>query len=887
VLGLSWVAGLVRREKGRTVAAVIGVAAAVALLASIGSFVAGAKATMTKRAVAQVPVDWQVEAQPGADAAALLDAVRHDPPVRTCALVGVAQTSGFHAATGGTIQTTGPGVALGLPPNYAITFPGELRLLAGRIDGVLVAQQTAANLHLAHGDDMEVLRTGLGPVSVTVDGVVDLPDANSLFQQVGAPAGAQPHAPPDNVVLLPDDAWKVTFVPLAASRPDLVRAQVHARLWHQLPTDPAAAFTTVTGWSHNLEARLAGAGLVGDNLGAALDAARADALYAQVLFLFLGVPGAVLAALLTTAVAASGADRRRHHLGLLRTRGATTARMVRLAGAEAGVVGTLGAAAGLGVAAVVGWRTFGSPAFGASVGAAAAWGVGAALVGLAIAVAAVVLPVVRDARALTPESARRRTPAAQQPWWARVALDVWLLGAAAVVFWLTSRKSYALVLAPEGVPTVSVSYWALLGPTLAWLASGLFIWRLCEALLRRGGRLLALAARALSPGLGDTVAAALRRRRRRLAWTTAVIALSGAFAISTAVFNSTYRQQVGVDARLTNGADVTVVAPPAAAIPSSVATRLAALPGVKRAEPLQHGFAYVGADLQDIYGVRPQTVVGATKLQDAYFAGGSATAVMRKLARQPDGVLVSAETVHDFQLNAGDLLRLRIRDAKTGALTEVPFHYVGIVKEFPTSPRDSFLVANASYLAARTGAAGPQVLLLDVGGSSPRAVAARARSVVGTSATVSDIVTGRRITTSSLTAVDLAGLTRVELGFALALTVAACGVLVGLDLSERRRSFAITRALGARDRQVAAFVRSEVGVVVLVGALGAAAVGWGVAAMLVKVLTGVFDPPPAHLAVPAAYLVLLAVVGVVAAVAASEGAIRATRRPIIETVRDL
>src|SRR4029077_11268899 len=145
-------------------------------------------------------------------------------------------------------------------------------------------------------------------------------------------------------------------------------------------------------------------------------------------------------------------------------------------------------------------------------------------------------------------------------WGAGLALVFGLRGAAAVVFWLTSRKSYALVLAPEGVPTVSVSYWALLGPALAWLASGLFIWRLCETLLRRGGRIVSFAARPLSPRLGDTVAAALRRRRRRLAWTTALIALSGAFAISTAVFNSTYRQQVGVDARLTNGADVTVAA---------------------------------------------------------------------------------------------------------------------------------------------------------------------------------------------------------------------------------------------------------------------------------------------------------------------------------------
>ena len=64
----------------------------------------------------------------------------------------------------------------------------------------------------------------------------------------------------------------------------------------------------MTGAAHNLEARSAGAAVVGNNLAAALDAARGDAAYAQVLFLFLGLPGAVLAGLLTATVAAAGAD---------------------------------------------------------------------------------------------------------------------------------------------------------------------------------------------------------------------------------------------------------------------------------------------------------------------------------------------------------------------------------------------------------------------------------------------------------------------------------------------------------------------------------------------------------------------------------------------------
>ena len=57
--------------------------------------------------------------------------------------------------------------------------------------------------------------------------------------------------------------------------------------------------------------------------------------------------------------------------------------------------------------------------------------------------------------------------------------------------------------------------------------------------------------------------------------------------------------------------------------------------------------------------------------------------------------------------------------------------------------------------------------------------------------------------------------------------------------------------------------------------------------MLVRVLTGVFDPPPAHLAVPTGYLIMVAAVAVIAAVTASESAVRFARRPLAETVRDL
>ena len=72
---------------------------------------------------------------------------------------------------------------------------------------------TAANLHAGPGDTIRIERAGQPPMTVAVAGVVDLPFANSLFQKVGAPSGAQPSAPPDNAFAWQraETAWGRSF----------------------------------------------------------------------------------------------------------------------------------------------------------------------------------------------------------------------------------------------------------------------------------------------------------------------------------------------------------------------------------------------------------------------------------------------------------------------------------------------------------------------------------------------------------------------------------------------------------------------------------------------------------------------------------------------------
>jgi putative ABC transport system permease protein len=887
---ITWLGGLLRRRSGRLLATAVGISLAVALIAALGTFLTTSKATMTARAVRSVAVDWQVQVQPGANPATVLNTVNKTAAVTAVEPVSMGQTTGLSATAGGASQSTGPGVVLGLAPTYQHTFPGEVRQLSGSPNGVLLAQQTAANLHVRPGDKVSIGRSGAAPAVVTVAGVVDLPQANSLFQRVGAPPQSQPSAPPDNVILLPQATFNTVMgngTSAASSASIAPATQLHVALGGPLSNDPAAAYESVIGAAHNLEAHLAGTGLVGNNLGAALEGARSDAIYAQMLFLFLGLPGAVLAALLTAALASAGADRRRAEQALLRTRGLAPRKVAGLAVVEALLVGTVGGLLGLGVGAAAGRWAFGPSPAGSSASTTLTWFTIAFVAGLAIATLTVLVPALRDLRTRTVAQGRHAVGRPRTPWWMKAGVDFILIAGALLVFSASSANNYSLVLAPEGVATISVSYWAFLGPALLWLGAAMLLWRIASLGLHHGRRPLARAIRPLTGRLAPSGAATMSRQRRPLARAIVLLALAISFAASTATFNATYQQQAEADAQLSNGADVTVTESPGSRVAPAAATSMRSVTGVQHVEPVQHRFLYVGADLQDLYGVRPASITGATALQDAYFVGGSAKTLMAKLAAKPDSILVSDETVKDFQLAPGDLIKLRLQDSRTKKLQTVPFHYAGIVKEFPTAPKDSFFVANANYITKATGSNAVGAFLIDTGGSNQSAVAADLQKRLGAAATITNVTQARSQVGSSLTSVNLAGLTRLELVFAVLLAASAGGIVLAVGLAERRRTLAILSVLGARRRQLLGLALSEGLLITVGGLIGGGLIAWGLSQMLIKVLTGVFDPPPSVIAIPWAYLSITVLTVVAALGAAAMVSAKASTRPAVEELRDL
>lgn len=877
-----WLKGLVGARSGRLMAAVAGLALTVALLGSLGAFVVASSESMARRAVASVPVDWQVLVASGVDPAMVIDAIGKATPNKALQPVGYADTAGFSAATGGTLQTTGPGKVLGLEADYREHFPGQIQLDLGSWDGVLIAAQTAANLHVAPGDTVTIQRIGLDPLDIKIAGVVALPNADSMFQAIGLPKGVAPQAPPDNVLLMPTAQWRTIFDPQMLARPDTVRTELHVRLARDgLPRDPSAAFIQAERTANNFEARVAGSAVVANNLAARLEGVRADALYARVLFLFLGVPGVVLALLVTLAVAASGSERRRREQALLRIRGASRLQVLRLASIEAAAIGILGVISGLTIAggtAVAWWRL-------ADLRLAAPWFTFAGAIGFFLGIAAFLVPAWKDATETTVAAARAEIGQSTSPLWLRLYADFAFLVVGAIAFWAVAKTGYEIVVAPEGVAQTSVHYEAFLAPLCLWIGSGLLWIRLSRLALGRGQGVVGVILAPMSGALAPTVAASLSRQRHRIAGGVALVALAFAFATATAIFNTTYNAQSRIDAELTNGADVTVTGSPASPA-GSLLEQLRAIPGVVAAEPMMHRFAYVGADLQDLFGINPANIGKVTTISNAYFANNNAVQALALLAETPDGVLVSQETVNDFQLQPGDQLNLRLQSASDHQYHVVPFRFIGVAREFPTAPKDSFLVANASYIASKTSSDATEVVLLRTSGD-PEAVAANVRKLAAPQGGMKVTTLGetQAIISSSLTAVDLRGLTALELGFSVLMIAGVTGLILALGLAERRRSFTILSALGARPSQLGSFLWSEGLFIVFGGAILGVAVGFGIAYALVTLLAGVFDPPPETLAIPWLYLAVALATALVCGSIAIVGTLVLSKKPDLEALR--
>jgi putative ABC transport system permease protein len=887
-LRLAWTR--LARVPGSTLTRIVVLTTSVALLGGMLLFVGTSLRTVSASAVRAVPIDLQGPVTSYASARAVAAGVARQRGVlqaSATATAPLARTT--HSGPAGA-TSAGDGAVLAVPGDY-LRHIETFRYLQGglRPGGVVLDQQMAATLQARVGDDVTLTtRRGAPPVRLKVSGIALVSSADQLFQPLNPATGPAPAQPPANIAVVDVGTFAKRLAPtlrtitpasvgssVQPGAQDGVQWQVQAQLDPKPLSagSPSQALRAAGQAKNRLERSLPGMVQFVDNLSDQLDTAAGDALYAQTLYIMLAIPGALIALGLAYLAALGTADRDRRDLSLLRARGATRRDLLTLAGAESIIVGATAGLAGAAFAfAAVALLVEGGAQLTLARGLLTA---GACVVlatcGAAAARLAASMSVLRGSVAEGRRAVRRE----RRPLWLRLHVDVVCLAVSGLIYWLTARTGFSAVVDPDSNPTLSLSVYMFFAPALLWIGATLLLVRL------RGG-VLAWAARRVAGTRPQTLRgfllASAGRRGAAINRGLVVVGLLLAFGVNLGIFSATYDQQANVDAQLTLGADVTATTAPGVAARQDLSAKIARVPGVRATTGVDHSYAYIGPDLQDTYGIDPATFTSATTLRDSYFLDTTARQALADLEAHPDGILVGRETITDFSLRKGDLLRLRVLDRANGAFKVVPFHVVGTVQEFPSAPKDSFMVTNLRYLTAATHSGGPNVVFAKTAGDAPAVARRVAAATASSGAQVHDIAEQTARTTSSITTVDLTGISRIEQAFAILLAAGAMGLFVALAIAERRQELATMAALGAPLRDIAAFLWSEAAIVLAAGIALAGGLGWLLSKMLVAMLQHVFDPPPDALAIPWGYLAGLGGAAVAATVLATALALRGLRR---------
>ena len=726
---------------------------------------------------------------------------------------------------------------------------------------------------------------GRAPLTLPAGGTVDL--RNALATWFAIPAGEVQGdiALVPRAIVIPFSTFEHTLLPalrakLGPTTPVLnpgltdlppVSLEAHVAVDHSAyPPDPGRATVWSDGLRHLLERQAPpGSVVVTDHAAEPLMEASADATNAKILFLLLGIPGALVAAALGLAAQSALAEAQRREDGLLRLRGATESQLVRLAAVQAAAAGVIGSALGLavgfaGVSAVEGqaaWRHLS----GGSLAVAALAGVatGAVTIGVRLFL------LMRASRRSQVVAERRLLERGWRPLWLRGRLDFVAIGIGLTIL-LVNLATGGLrpnPIAASQSATLGLSFYVLLAPLALWIGITLFAVRLLLA----GSRRWTQPERAQP--LSSWRAAGLRWLGRRPARTGVAVllgALAVAFGTEVVTFVSTYGTAKHADARAAFGSDLRLT-PGDPLYPLPPLGR-----DVSAASPMRFVPSRVGSDRKTILAIDLASYPKTATMKPSITSGSG----LQALNRDPSAVLVAQEIATDLAVRPGDNLPVTLFPDDQDRSRNINLHIAGIFRSFPPSDPFAELVTSTRALPPYLVPPPDFYLARVAGGHGPAAVAAqlKARPNLHKTFAVTTLAQQQSVGPRSLTALNLGGLKRIEaIGAAL---IAAIGVAVlgAFLVFERRREFAVLEAVGADRAQILTGPVQE-GVVAVLGSLVIGLpLGLVLGILSVRVLGLFFTLPPPVVSVPGITLVGFVALMVVASTVALAASLRAARR---------
>jgi putative ABC transport system permease protein len=344
------------------------------------------------------------------------------------------------------------------------------------------------------------------------------------------------------------------------------------------------------------------------------------------------------------------------------------------------------------------------------------------------------------------------------------------------------------------------------------------------------------------------VPSAVRHRRQIIVRGSALLAAALGLGLSTAVFTTAHDQQSRLDVALTVGTDVSTTALPGTDSSPAQARIIDGAPPVAAVKPLVRRFAFVGPDLQDLFGIHPPGLFRVLwpsrthSFWDRQF-------IRRWRPWPPPGTQYSCRT-------SRSATTIRMSGTKSGCVClsdlpttcRSPSTSSGSSANLRLHPRTVSSWPTPTLWARWTGHSVPSLYL--VASSDPVRTAAYLQATLGRGWNVQDITSARSsvVSVSGLAATDHHALAHLVLRFAIAF--ACSGPALGIGIAERRRSLTVLAAVGTPSRQRSRFLVADGGTMIVRGALSGLAIGVPVGHLLVAMLRGTFDRAPDGLAEP-------------------------------------
>ncbi|HVD80525.1 MAG TPA: FtsX-like permease family protein [Propionibacteriaceae bacterium] len=793
----------------------------------------------------------------------------------------------------------------GLDNRYLEQDP-SIRIVEGSYEpgSGLLSAEAARALSIGPGGVVQIRVPGMSqPLSVLISGITDVSRAKSLFYSREGKRLEQFVYVRNSVIVAPE-VFPKTIIPafqnVATAPGTVLRSQPILEVdvfmeREPLDADPGTALAQTKAVADGVNAVALGQDVLIDNISNALQVARDDARTAKRMFVFLGLPGALLAAILTAYAGGVLASALRREQAILRIRGANRRHLLRMHAlrtlALAAVGSVLGVALGLVSSAAVLSADALASASPVSLLASALLGAGAGFLATGVALYAA------GRRGITRQiSDERAQLASRAPLWRLLGIDFLILAAAIGVEWYQRRHGGF-----EGVQgsvyfgrAVSLQLHLVIVPIGIWLGGVLVLGRIVE----RGFAFLPLP---LRHRFGRPLRGLLTRSIRRRSWAaaTAVIMVGLIVALGTSVasFSASYNQAKARDARFVVGSDVRVTPSPISALdhPPQYAEQLK-VPGIQTATPVVYGLNNAllesenNEDAGNMAAIDPAAFGQVAPLIDTDFLGTTAANAMDALQRQPGGVLLTEDLADTLDVDVGDSVQvLFARGTQDQKLSELTV--IGLFQRLPGFPegvdvlvniqRQMQLIpsTNTTFFLAQTTDPSDATLDRVVAGLQEGPGSADALQI-DTRATALDK------DQSSLAALNIRGLLTLDSAYALAMAATAITIFVFGLLLQRRREYVTLRAQGMRIGKIRSLLVTESSGVVVIGAAVGVLVGAVMAYFLVTVLRPLFVLRP-EVVLPRVDIAVLAALVLAVSVVASLAATTLIRRlPPGELLRD-